>query len=225
MEQLNLFKEVDNKVCTECKINKPFSEYHKNKNGRFGLHSKCKCCLNFKTKEWNKNNKEYKREKSKEYYKEYYKNNKKHKKHKKEYSKKWRENNKEYFNQYSKTKKEQDPLFKLTGNIRTLIYHSLKNKGYSKTSKTADYLGCDYDTLLAYLNDNKYGFIYGDEGLDIDHIIPLASAKNENDIFYFSYYKNLMLLPAEFNRHIKKDRKMTLEEIDTELTEWLNKKP
>ena len=68
MIQLGLFDEVDSKVCTGCKINKPVEEYHKKKRGKFGLRSKCKSCKKQQDKEWNKNNKEHKKEKSKEYY-------------------------------------------------------------------------------------------------------------------------------------------------------------
>ena len=32
------------KVCTKCKINKPFEDYHNLKNGVYGKHSNCKVC-------------------------------------------------------------------------------------------------------------------------------------------------------------------------------------
>jgi hypothetical protein len=40
--------------------------------------------------------------------------------------------------------------------------------------------------------------------LDIDHIIPLSMAKSENELLELNNYKNLQLLPLEYNRNIKK---------------------
>ena len=228
MIQLGLFDEVDSKVCTKCNLAKPFSEYHRLKTGKFGLNSNCKSCKNQQVKEWHKNNKEHKKEKNKEWHKNNQGDRKEYRKkwieNNKEYHKKWIENNKGYQSKYEKNRKEKDPLFKLRCNIGCLISNSIKNKGYSKNTKTANYLGCDYDTFLNHLNNNKYGFKYSEGIYDIDHIIPLSNVKTEADIFDYNYYKNLQLLPSDFNRYIKRDRVMTLEEIDTELTEWLNKK-
>ena len=208
MKQLTIFDIiVDSKVCTKCNLDKPFKEYHKKKTGKYGLQPKCKACKNQHIKEWREENKE----------------------HLKEYNKEYREANseykKEYNNQYQKNRKANDPLFKLTNNIRALISTSISRKGYKKNTKTANYLGCEYTTLLKHLNNNKYGFKYELGVYDIDHIIPLAAAKTESDIFDFSYYKNLQLLPSEFNRDIKRDRVMTLQEIDSELKEYLKQKP
>ena len=182
-----------------------------------------------KKKQYYEANKDKSRQQCKKYYeankdkiKQYYEANRDRLK---QQTKKYYEANKGYSNQRQRNRRVNDPLFKLTCNIRGSIYKSLKNKGYKKNTKTANYLGCDYDTLLTHLNDNKYGFIYDAGEYDVDHIIPLAIAKTESDIFDLNYYKNLQLLPSEFNRYIKRDRVMTLEEIDTELKEWLNKKP
>jgi hypothetical protein len=43
-------------------------------------------------------------------------------------------------------------------------------------------------------------------GWDIDHIIPLASAKNEEDLIKLSHYTNLQPLCGYTNRYIKKDK-------------------
>jgi len=42
-------------------------------------------------------------------------------------------------------------------------------------------------------------------GWDIDHIIPIASAKTEEDIIKLNHYKNLQPLCSHINRDIKKD--------------------
>ena len=42
-------------------------------------------------------------------------------------------------------------------------------------------------------------------GWDIDHIIPLSSAKTEKDIIRLNHYTNLQPLCSKINRDIKKD--------------------
>lgn len=37
---------INMKICSKCKIEKESSEFHKNKNGKFGVHSICKNCKN-----------------------------------------------------------------------------------------------------------------------------------------------------------------------------------
>lgn len=36
---------IDKKVCSKCKKNKPFSEFNKSKNSKFGLHHYCRKCV------------------------------------------------------------------------------------------------------------------------------------------------------------------------------------
>ena len=232
MIQLGLFDEVvDSKVCNKCKIDKPFSDYHKGKANKDGLSYKCKSCTkeydianseknNLRAKEWVENNKERSKQNRRLYYKE---NIDKIKKYQKEYYKENIDKIKPRNLKYINCRIKKDPIYKLKQITRNIIWYAFKNKGYSKTTRTYKILGCDFYTLLNHLNNNKYGFVYGAGEYDVDHILPLAIAKTEADIFDLNYYKNLQLLPSEFNRHIKRDRVMTLEEIDTELKEWLKK--
>ena len=54
---------------------------------------------------------------------------------------------------------------------------------------------------------NRYGYEWnGVEPVHIDHIIPLATAKTENDVVKLCYYTNLQLLKAEDN--LKKGAKL-----------------
>jgi hypothetical protein len=58
---------------------------------------------------------------------------------------------------------------------------------------------------MSWENYGKYNgeFNYG---WDIDHIIPLSTAKTENDIYHLSHYSNLQPLCSKTNRDIKKDK-------------------
>ncbi len=198
-------KLINNQVCIVCNINKTFSEYHKNKRNKYGFQYKCKIC----TRQYKINYDNSNKNKIKEYGKKYYEDNRS----------KIINHNTNYYND----KIKNDLIFKFKNNIRALIRNSINYKGYSKTTRTYEILGCDYNALLNHLNDNKYGFKYQDNIYDIDHITPLSSAKTEEEVVALNHYTNLQLLPSEFNRYIKKDKVMTLEEIDTELVNWLGK--
>lgn len=224
------------KKCSECEIIKDIKEFSIKRSSKDGYQDKCKGCVNIYYKKYIEENKDYYkkyREENKDYYK---KKNKKWKEDNKnkikeyskvyydenrhrilEYSKVYREENKDYFNKYYRKRISNDPLYKLRINMRNLIRSSLRNNGYKKNSKTNNILGCSYEELLDHLNNNKYGFVYGDENLDIDHIIPLSKATTKDEIIKLNHYSNLQLLPAEYNRHIKRDNDFDKEDFE----EWL----
>jgi len=165
--------------------------------------------------------KEEKIKKRKEYEKEYYKKNKeKILKQSKQYFKdnqkiKQEKNNKRY-----KERREEDPLYRLTTNIRRTIRCSLKNNGYSKKSRSYEILGCSFEQFKEYLesqweewmNWDNHGLYNGDfnHGWDIDHIIPISSALSEEDIIRLNHYTNLQPLCSKINRVIKKDSIITI---------------
>lgn len=134
--------------------------------------------------------------------------------------KKWIEINKDKIKmikqKYRKKRKENDPLFKLTENIRTTICNSLKRNGYTKKSKTFQILGCTYDEFKQHLEKqfqpwmswDNYGQYNGqpEYGWDIDHIIPLKTAITEEDIIRLNHYTNLRPLCSYYNRNVKKDK-------------------
>jgi hypothetical protein len=134
-------------------------------------------------------------------------------------SKEWLKNNKDkqklIKQKYTKKRKEKDPLFKLTENIRSMVCNSLAKQNYTKKSKTHEILGCSYEEFKEYLEtlwepwmnwDNR-GLYNGElnHGWDIDHIIPLSTAKSEDDVIRLNHYSNLQPLCSYVNRVIKKD--------------------
>lgn len=202
------------KRCRECEIIKDIKEFSICRNCKDGYKNECKGCVSIYNKKYREENKN----KINEREKEYYENNKKKINEK---NKKYREENKdrikEYNREYRRNRISNDPLFRLRTRMRTLIWTSLKNGGYTKDSKTNDILGCSYEELLEHLNDNKYGFIYGDDNLDIDHIIPSSRATSKEELIELNHYSNLQLLPSEYNRNVKRDN-----DFDNEcLEEWL----
>ena len=142
-------------------------------------------------KEYQKNNKE----KLKEYNKEYYENNK-------ERRKEYCENNKEKINKYYRNRRKEDELFAVTCRCRRRIQNFIKKSGYKKTSKTFEMIGCTPEQLVEHLHKtwyDNYGTEYNGEPVHIDHIIPLSSAKTEEDIYKLCHYSNMQYLKPEDN--------------------------
>lgn len=141
----------------------------------------------------------------------------------KEYQKEYRKNNKEKSNSYQKVYQKQrmlnDPLFKLTKNIRTLIGNSFKKKFYKKGTKTTIILGCAFEEFKIYLESKfEYWMRWENKGnwngypkeinthWDIDHIIPLDSAKTLEEIIKLNHYTNLRPFCSYTNRVLKRNR-------------------
>ena len=125
-----------------------------------------------------------------------------------QYAEKNRDKLRAYRENYRKERVEKDPLFKMSVNIRHLVANSLRRQGFSKKTRTAKILGCDYDTLWEHLKQTwleNYGTEWDGEDYHIDHIIPLSTAKTEQDIIDLCHYKNLQMLKPEHNLE-KKDR-------------------
>lgn len=157
-------------------------------------------------------NKEYK-EKNKEYFKEYYKQNKEKIK---EIQIKNKDKNKENQRIYSKNRRKNDPLFKLSGNIRRMISRSFYRNGFKKNSKTNKIIGCTFEELKTHIESmfeswmtwENYGLYNGElnYGWDIDHILPISLANNEDEVIKLGHYLNLQPLCSKINRDIKINR-------------------
>ena len=212
------------KTCTKCKEGKELSCFSKHNQMKSGYRNDCKSCVYQRTKKWVLSNKEksilakkehYKSncekikklskkyrfentEKLKDYHKKYYIENTEKRQL---YHKKWGEKNKEYLKEYQKNRRETDPLFKMSGNLRSRTYEAFKNNGYKKNTKTENTLGASYETVKQHLQSQfTEGMEWSNQGLwHIDHIIPLASASSLEELIKLCHYKNLQPLWAEDN--------------------------
>ena len=124
------------------------------------------------------------------------------------YTKQYYISNKERFKQYQVNRRQVDPLFKLSGGIRNLISGSFKRscKGmYIKNKKTEHILGCTMEEFIQHLQSQfrpgMYLENYGNSSgmWNIDHIIPISSAKTEEEIYKLNHYTNLQPLWWEEN--------------------------
>ena len=198
---------METKVCNHCKIEKKIDFFTKGK-------SKCKLCIaaikreSYKEnpehhKKWQKENPEKVKLKKQKY-------NLKNKKKNNDYSRLWRQNNPEYKKNYNKKNREkiwesekkrrENLLVKLSCNIRCRVKNYLKSKNIKKNNETFNIVGCTPEFLKEYLEkkftDGMNWENHGKFGWHIDHIIPLSSAKTDEEVFKLCHYTNLQPLWA-----------------------------
>jgi len=116
-------------------------------------------------------------------------------------SKEYRLNNKENRNKREREKRKVDPLYKLKSNIRSLIGLYIRKKGYSKTSRTHEILGCSYEEFKVHLESQfTDGMTWDNSGeWHMDHKIPMCSANTEEEVIKLNHYTNFQPLWSEDN--------------------------
>jgi hypothetical protein len=203
---------METKVCTKCNIEKELKYFNKMSKVKCGVRSYCRECQSIESKKYRINNKEKIKEyntkwneENQEYYKKYFEEyNKLNYEKEKERKLKWSRDNKEYSNNYQKQRKKEDILFRLKTNIRTSVNRYLKYK----SKHTFDIVGCTPQFLKEHLEAQFIDGMTWENRSEwhIDHIIPLSSAKTEDELYMLCHYKNLQPLWAEDN--LKKSNKI-----------------
>ena len=204
---------METKICKKCLKDKSLSDFSKNKNTKDGLQVNCKICVKEYKEQYYLDNKEKILEKSKEYYVENQKHiidrvkiwGDKNKDKVEQYKKKYVENNRDFINSKMVQRKKDDPILKLK-----MLYRSKTNKILgSNRESTFDLIGCSPSELKSHLEKQfKDDMSWGNHGLfgwHIDHIIPLSSAKTEDELKRLCHYSNLQPLWAVENI-IKRDK-------------------
>lgn len=151
------------------------------------------------------------KERSKEYQKIYFQKNKKkisiREKNRRSRNEAWsqkkrdekREISKIYQREY-KRKRRQDPIFKLKASLRTRLYCFLKK---NRNVNFYSYIGCSSEDLKKWIESKfKPGMSWSNhskDGWHLDHIIPLSSAKTEQEVYKLCHYTNLQPLWAKEN--------------------------
>ena len=181
---------METKICSKCKGEKLLSDFTKDKNRCDGYYVYCKeCCkVSYQSK-----SSEIK-EKSRNYY---YNNKEKNQTKILERNRLWRKNNPSY----TTDRKKSDPAFKLIKNLRRRLNRFINFTYITKRNTTINLVGCSPKELKLFLEnkfaDNMSWENYGE--WHIDHIIPLSSAKTEEDLYKLSHYTNLQPLWAKDN--------------------------
>jgi hypothetical protein len=159
-------------------------------------------------------NKDKIKEKNKEYRK---KNFKKYQSYLKKYKTDNSEKIRKYLKDYKKNKIKNDKLFYLKMILSHRVRQFLKVKNIVKKSKTFDIVGCNPLQLTEHLEKQFVsGMTWENRGeWHIDHIIPLSSAKNEDEVYKLCHYTNLQPLWAIDN--IKKGKKILSNNLNKNL--------
>ena len=167
------------KICNKCKEEKPFSEFTKNKITKDGYNYICKQCR----KKYHIDNIDTIRDYTNKYNKKYIQPKESYKKQK------------EYIKEWNKKKIQTDPLYKL----RRIIYRANHRGLASKKSKhSLEIVGLENWGLLRQhieslwsegMNWENWGM--GENKWVIDHRIPLALARTEEEVYQLNHYTNL----------------------------------
>jgi hypothetical protein len=197
------------KRCTVCSEVKAVSEYGICSKNKDGLRGQCKACRH---KEY-LDNKEVRNRQTRE---NYMKNREsilaKQKADRERSVENNRQKNKRYYQknrakiiqknkEYLYARIESDISFKILQRCRTRLYKAVK--GYVKSERTKNLIGCSPDALIKHLEKQfKQGMTWGNYGeWHIDHIIPCAyfDFSKETDQKKCFHYSNLQPLWAEDN--------------------------
>lgn len=212
------------KKCFRCKDEKPLDDFCKDKNKNDSRSTQCrKCVSENKTDRCIKNSEYYKANKERIKQRDLLRNDIIIKKHRELYLKnseiikgkcsEYYTKNKDAINEKRRNKsaeekseinkfavkyRKSNKIAAISAYTRGRIYSTLKSKGVKKKLKTIQYLGCDFEFLKRYIeNQFKDGMSwdnYEKFGWHIDHIIPLASAKTESELIPLLHYTNLQPL-------------------------------
>jgi len=111
------------------------------------------------------------------------------------------EDRREYLLNYVKDRMKKDNIFRLRTKISDLVRGSFKRQGWTKNTKTQSIIGCDWSTFKEHIeNQFQEGMTWDNHGeWHYDHIIPISSAKTEEEVYKLNHYTNFQPLWAEDN--------------------------
>jgi hypothetical protein len=131
--------------------------------------------------------------------------------------KNYQKENKSKIRAYQKNKMATDILYKMKNNIKNYIKNSIKNLNFNKSKGTIDIIGCSFQELKSNLESKfepwmnwenygnpKDGILEPNKTWDIDHIKPLATAKDICELINLNHYTNLQPLCSYVNRIVKR---------------------
>lgn len=120
----------------------------------------------------------------------------------KEKAAKYRIENRLRISEHQRNRRHTDSMFAMKDRIRTLIRNSLRSKGYNKDTKTFEILGCTSVEFAIHIESQfTKGMNWDNRHLwEIDHIIPMDSAKTEEEAIKLNHHTNLRPLWAEDNK-------------------------
>lgn len=103
--------------------------------------------------------------------------------------------------QYRNKRMAVDDNYALKIRVQSLINQSLRVKSMSKKSRTMQIIGCSLDEFKLHIERQFLdGMTWENRSKwHIDHIVPLATAKTEDDVLVLNHFSNLRPLWAKDN--------------------------
>lgn len=141
------------------------------------------------------------KEEIKRYNVEYYGKNTSKKADRKQYLREYYLTHKKEYTSYVKEKRQTNPVFRMKLNLRKRNNYFFQRMGVDKPTNTQGLLGVTYDIVKKHIEDQFVeGMTWENYGKwHIDHIVPLASAKDIDELIALCHYSNLQPLWAEEN--------------------------
>ena len=188
------------KICSKCSENKSFEHYHARPAGKYGVHSICKECRKVQGRDWQARNPDRAREIQRES-KRRIRQSEEGRKRLSRINGEYVSRNREKVNAYYKGRAESDPLFALKKRYRGILAKAVLRGGYTKRSRSQLILGCTWEEFKAHIERQFVGGMSWERRCEIhiDHIVPLASAKTEEDVIRLNHFTNLRPLWAKDN--------------------------
>lgn len=99
-------------------------------------------------------------------------------------------------------RKESDPVFAMRKRVSALISGRLRAGGYTKKSRSQEILGCDWAEFKRHIERQ---FLKGmtwenRDKWQLDHVVPISTAKTEEEILALNHHTNLRPLWSDLNR-------------------------
>lgn len=120
------------------------------------------------------------------------------------YYKRKQENGKEMNarrNHRRNNRRKTDPVYAMADRIRSLIGSSFKRRGYTKRSTSSRILGCDWDEFAHHIERQfTKGMTWDNrDRWHLDHIVPMSTAKTEDEVIALNHFTNLRPMWASDN--------------------------
>lgn len=98
-----------------------------------------------------------------------------------------------YYRDRQRSKIRECPIYSTSCRVRSRVGQAFRKNGYSKNTKTAEMLGCSWEELKTHIERQfTIGMSWDNRSQwHIDHIVPLASAKDESEVIALCHYTNL----------------------------------
>lgn len=178
----NFMVSISHKVCHSCELSKQAAFFHKNKREPDGLANRCKPCRKVDLRNRYVQNKEIIIKRTTQY---------------------WLDNKEKIYSnrrKRNKVRRKTDPIYKLKRNLRNRLYYALMDRPWKKNTHFSKYIGCAMEELKAHIEKQFQPGMgwhnHTTHGWHLDHVVPLASAKTEQELYKLCHFTNLQPLWA-----------------------------